>query len=97
MPVQSVSADGTMIMVTFPLGGISMVGPLNVTVKNLDQGTENTLVNGFEYLNDAQKPKKSSLLFLCGSVQESQQRGFLTYAFDISLMVAVLWLLTIYP
>jgi len=94
MPVQSVSADGTMIMVTFPLGGIPIVGPLNVTVKNLDQGTENTLVNGFEYVNDAQKPKKSSLLFLCGSVQEPQQRGFLTYAFDISLMAAVLWLLT---
>lgn len=90
MPVQSVSTDGTSILVTFPLGGIPTVGPLDVTVKNIDQKTEKTLVGGFEYVNDAQKPKKRFYMFGCGERQDIQRSNFMAYAFDISLVIAVL-------
>jgi len=91
MPVQSVSSDGTSILVTFPLGGIPTVGSLNVTVKNLDQSTEKTLVNGFEYVNEAQKQKKRFYMFGCGERQSGLQTGCMTYIFDIGLVMVVLY------
>ncbi len=90
MPVQSVSADGTSILVTFPLGGIPTVGLLDVTVKNIDQKTEKTLVGGFEYVNDAQKPKKRFYMFGCGERQSIHSTNIMSYAYDISLIVIVL-------
>jgi len=92
MPVLAVSSDGTSISVGFPQGGIPSVGVIDVTVKNLDQGTEHTLVGGFEYVNDAQRPSKK-FLFGCGSGKVGKDRT--SNIGDISILLLVLGLLII--
>jgi hypothetical protein len=55
VPVQSVSADGKSVMVSFPFAGLPQSGPLDVVVRNLQPGStkaaEAVLVNGFEFVN----------------------------------------------
>jgi len=87
MPVISVSADGTTILVGFPLGGIPTVGPLDVTVKNIDQRTEKTVVNGFEYINDAQKKKRRFLFFVCGPDPSVDKPS--GYILDVGVILSV--------
>lgn len=93
MPVLSVSPDGTSISVGFPLGGIPTVGLIDVTVKNLDQGTQYTLAKGFEYVNDAQRPTKK-LLFGCGNSKDS--RGLGSYLSDFGIVFFIMSILVSY-
>lgn len=93
MPVLSVSPDGTSISVGFPLGGIPTVGLIDVTVKNLDQGTQYTLAKGFEYVNDAQRPTKK-LLFGCGYSKDS--RGLGSYLSDFGIVLFIMSILVSY-
>jgi hypothetical protein len=60
VPVQSVSADGTSVIVSFPFAGLPQSGPLDVVVRNLQpystKATEAVLVNGFTYENQPLRP-----------------------------------------
>ncbi|MCX8063817.1 MAG: PKD domain-containing protein [Candidatus Hydrogenedentes bacterium] len=94
MPVLAVSSDGTSISVGFPLGGISRVGVLDVTVKNIDQGTQYTLVSGFEYVNDPQRPSKK-LLFGCGvGSDNSDNRGKIGNIGELVILLLLISFLT---
>ncbi|MBI2432866.1 MAG: hypothetical protein HYV26_08350, partial [Candidatus Hydrogenedentes bacterium] len=55
MPVQSVLADGTQIIVGFPAGGLPTTGRMDVTVRNVDKERQDILLNGFEFINPPQK------------------------------------------
>jgi hypothetical protein len=56
MTVKAVSADGTSILVEQPPNGLPGSGPMNVTVQEVLAttaiGGQDTLVNGFEYINN---------------------------------------------
>ncbi|HUW60580.1 MAG TPA: PKD domain-containing protein [Candidatus Bathyarchaeia archaeon] len=60
MPVQSVSADGKSVVVSFPFAGLPQSGPLDVIVRNLQpnstKSVEAVLVNGFTYVNQPVRP-----------------------------------------
>ena len=57
MPVLAVNGGGTSISVGFPASGLPDTGPLDVMVRNTAKGTEDILIGGFEYVNDAQRVK----------------------------------------
>lgn len=54
-PVNEVSADGTRIEVGYPAGGLTQAGRLDVTVRNLNSGKQDTLVGGFEFIAGTNK------------------------------------------
>ena len=60
VPVQSVSADGKSVIVSFPFAGLPQSGPLDVIVRNLQpnstKSAEAVLVNGFTYVNQPLRP-----------------------------------------
>jgi len=82
MPVLDVNAAGTRITVGFPTGGLPDVGRLDVKVSNVNKGTEAILLGGFDYVNDAQRPKVGSA-FGCGSMQGRSGGGIFG---DLALM-----------
>ena len=48
---------GTTYQVKFPVGGFAEVGVMNVTVRNKQNGTQATRINGFEFLSPPEGPQ----------------------------------------
>jgi PKD repeat protein len=91
MPVIDVPADGKSIQIGFPMGGLPVAGALDVTVRNKDKAAESVLVNGFEYVNDAQRPRKDGF-FGCGPGSGEKSSGGTGDALAMALMsLALAW------
>jgi hypothetical protein len=91
MPVIDVPADGKSIQIGFPMGGLPVAGALDVTVRNKDKAAESVLVNGFEYMNDAQRPRKDGF-FGCGPGSGEKSSGGTGDALAMALMaLALAW------
>ncbi len=86
MPVLGVNAAGTSISVGFPASGLPDAGLLDVAVRNVEKGTQDILVDGFEYISDAQRAKFAGWL---GCAPQNAAAGSLLGDALVALFMAV--------